>query len=63
VQMSDAVQIRKQWEASGSPPCGHPTVHKEYFLGAATGDYICSTCGESFSRQEWREMREGPTNS
>jgi transposase-like protein len=61
--MSEAVQIQQQWEAKGSPPCDHPTVRREYYLGAATGDYICSTCGESFSRQEWREMRDGTKDS
>jgi hypothetical protein len=57
VQMDKVAQIRKAWEAAGSPPCGHPDADREYYLGSNTGDYVCLTCGEPFSRSEWREIQ------
>lgn len=47
VQALEAIEIRKRWEAAGSPPCDHKKVSKEYYLGAQTGDKICMDCGET----------------
>lgn len=49
MQMEKAAQLRKLWKAKGNPPCNHPDLDKEYYLGADTGDYVCTTCGESFA--------------
>lgn len=32
--------------------CDHPSIVKEYYLGAQTGDYVCTTCGKELSREE-----------
>lgn len=60
VQMSQAIQIRKEWKAQGSPPCDHPETDREYDLGSHTGDRVCLTCGECFSPNEWAEMQRKP---
>jgi hypothetical protein len=52
VQMDRVAQIRQQWEASGRSPCAHSDFDREYYLGSNTGDYVCISCGESFSRDE-----------
>jgi hypothetical protein len=57
VQMTQAAKIRKAWEAAGSPPCSHPDADREYYLGSSTGDYVCTTCGEIFTRDEWLAIK------
>ncbi len=42
MQFDEAMRRRKAW---GDKPCNHPKTEKEYYLGAATGDYVCTTCG------------------
>jgi hypothetical protein len=46
--MDEASRLRNAWEEKGNPPCAHDELEKEYYLGAATGDYICTRCGQSF---------------
>jgi hypothetical protein len=43
-------QLRKEWAEKGSSPCEHPVLDKESYLGADTGDLICTTCGETWLR-------------
>ena len=50
MQMREAMRLRRAWEAMGNPPCEHPDVDKEYYLGADTGDEVCTTCGEAALR-------------
>lgn len=38
------------------PPCEHSTQDKEYHLGADTGDLVCTSCGETW----WRDDPERP---
>ena len=45
MQASKAAQLQQAWNAKGNPPCDHPRVEKEYYLGTATGDEVCTTCG------------------
>ena len=52
MQTKEATRLRKMWEAKGNPPCDHPNLDKEYYLGAQTGDYVCIACGESFAPSE-----------
>jgi hypothetical protein len=56
VQADKAKRLRDDWAAKDSPPCDHPQLAKEYVLGAQTGDKVCTTCGEDFSRAEWKAM-------
>lgn len=60
VQMSELTRIHRNWKAAGCPPCSHTNLAKEYDLGGQTGDKGCLDCGESFSPQELRKMRETP---
>ena len=46
MQSKKAAQLRKDW---GNQPCDHPNIEKEYYLGAQTGDYVCTSCGETVS--------------
>lgn len=48
MQMEEAQQLRKEWLETGNVACDHPFMVKEYYLGSATGDAVCTTCGESF---------------
>ena len=45
MQFDKANDLRKDWREAGNKPCDHPDTDKEYYLGAQTGDYICTTCG------------------
>ncbi|GIM53200.1 hypothetical protein CAPN004_22300 [Capnocytophaga cynodegmi] len=48
MQLKEAIKLKENWEKMGSKPCEHPNKSKEYFEGTATGDYVCTTCGEQF---------------
>lgn len=53
MQMEKAEELRKKW---GNKPCDHPDpLEKEYYLGTATGDYICSICGRSGWGKDWNK--------
>jgi hypothetical protein len=45
VQMTAVAKLREAWAAKGNPPCDHPRVDKEYYLGSQTGDKVCLVCG------------------
>lgn len=49
MQMTDAMVLKK---SGGDKPCDHPELEKEYYLGANTGDFVCSQCGQSFTKEE-----------
>ncbi|RMB69793.1 hypothetical protein AYK61_26990 [Rhodococcus sp. SBT000017] len=50
MQSEEAAKLQKDWIAKGNPPCAHPETSKEYFLGSATGDRVCKTCGADIPR-------------
>ena len=54
MQMSKSQQLRDEW---GDKPCGHPDFDKEYYLGADTGDKVCTTCGKVLSISEVEEIK------
>ncbi|MCP5002382.1 MAG: hypothetical protein GY941_00285 [Planctomycetes bacterium] len=57
MQMKKATELREQW---GNKPCDHPSLEKEYELGSATGDYVCTQCGKAGWGSDWaRKEREG----
>ena len=56
MQPDDARELQKAWANKGNPPCKHPSLSKEYHLGASTGDYVCTTCGEAGFGSDWRQM-------
>lgn len=43
--MEDADSLYREWLRKGNPPCDHPNVEREYYLGSHTGDERCTTCG------------------
>ncbi len=52
MQTRKAAQLRKVWTDKGDPPCEHLNLDKEYALGSNTGDVVCTTCGETWWRQD-----------
>ena len=50
MQLAKVALLRKAWKAKGNPHCDHPSVDKEYDLGADTGDEVCTICGASAPR-------------
>lgn len=58
MQHLDAKKLREEW---GNKPCEHPHLEKEYYLGSDTMDFVCSTCGEEFTRAE-KEKLEADRN-
>lgn len=54
MQMDEAERLRETW---GNKPCDHPNITKEYYLGAQTGDYVCTKCGLSASKEYFEKLR------
>jgi len=54
MQEREAAYLREKWglEHKGEK-CDHRDLDKEYYLGAATGDYVCTICGESGYGRDW----------
>ena len=55
MQLKDAAQLRKD---RGDEPCDHPNIEKEYYLGAQTGDYVCTSCGKAGWGPDWNKKPE-----
>lgn len=49
MQHEEAKRLKEAW---GNKHCDHPSFEKEYYLGADTMDFVCSTCGADFTRAE-----------
>ena len=64
MQMEKAAKLRRRWTAKGNPPCSHPRLDKEYYLGADTGDYVCTTCVKADFGSDWPQReKEGDESS
>ena len=55
-------RLREEW---GDKPCDHPNFEKETqgapisglrYVESKTGDYICTQCGETFTKAEKDEI-------
>ena len=57
MQLKKAQELKKRW---GNKPCDHSSLEKEYYLGTATGDYICTDCGESGPGSDWPNKQSKP---
>ena len=55
MQAEKAAELRTIW---GKKPCDHPALDKEYYLGSATGDYVCTQCGEANIGSDWNKKGE-----
>ncbi|MGI2107315.1 hypothetical protein ACRN9A_19490 [Shewanella frigidimarina] len=60
MKMSEASKLRAKWD---NKPCNHPDLSKEYHLGAATGDYVCTTCGECGFGRDWVKREKDEAKS
>jgi hypothetical protein len=54
LEMRQAYVLRYQW---GDKPCLHPRFETQFYQGMPTGDFVCTTCGREFSRQEVWALR------
>ncbi|WP_165839613.1 hypothetical protein [Rhodococcus sp. Eu-32] len=48
MQSDKAAQLHKKWIDEGNKHCDHPKTEREYYLGTATGDRVCTTCGADY---------------
>ena len=53
-----AEELRKKW---GNKPCSHPNLEVEThldieFVAVKTGDYVCTVCGQDFTKVERDKM-------
>lgn len=55
IQAKDALELSRRW---GGKPCNHPNLEKEYYLGTATGDWVCTQCGEAGPGRDWPEREK-----
>ena len=53
MQKKKAIALKQAW---GDKPCEHPTLAREYDLGERTGNYVCTTCGTSFTFKQKAEL-------
>lgn len=53
MQKKKATILKQQW---GAKPCAHPAFAKEYDLGERTGNYVCTTCGTTFTFRQKAEL-------
>ncbi|MGI1999632.1 hypothetical protein [Shewanella frigidimarina] len=60
MQLDKAQALQAKW---GNKPCSHPDLSKEYHLGAATGDYACTTCSEAGHGRDWVKREKGEAES
>lgn len=58
MQMSDTSSLRQAWEKKGDPPCKHPSTDAEYYLGAQTGDTICTICGRIVNEPQPKKLQK-----
>ena len=56
MQFDDAQRLSRNHKNKN---CTHENIEKEYYLGSQTGDYVCTSCGKTFSsKSEWEAERE-----
>jgi hypothetical protein len=55
MQFDKAMKLKREAKEK-KLKCSHPELDKEYYLGSSTGDWVCTTCGESFSSLERDEL-------
>jgi len=58
MQYEEAERLRNEWHGK---PCKHEDVEREYHLGSHTGDYVCTKCGQEFTRRPEPEP-DSPTD-
>lgn len=63
MQTKDAVKLRERWTKKGNPLCEHRNLEREFNSEVATGNYICTTCGESGLGNEWQKKQRSPEKS
>lgn len=63
MNIKKAEELRKIW---GDKPCNHPSFERETFpatwetewIEKDTGDYVCTQCGESFTKEEMERIKK-----
>lgn len=57
MQTKDANKLRERWAKKRNATCDHRNLEKEFNLEASTGNYICTTCGQSGAGNEWQKKQ------
>lgn len=55
MQKEKAEELRAQW---GNKPCEHPSIEEEYHSGRNTGDYVCTKCGLSATKEYFEQQKK-----
>ena len=59
MQMRKVQTLRDEW---GDKPCDHPDYDRENYLGADTGDKVCTQCGRVLIDEEIERIRRKKQN-
>lgn len=61
MEIGESRKIKEAWEEkkklNPNIVCNHPYIEYETYYKGKTEDYICTTCGEIFNREERNEIR------
>ena len=57
IQNKDAIALANSTTAEQKANCDH-SFEKEYFLGAATDDYVCTKCGYDITRAAYFKRQD-----
>ena len=58
MQSDKANRLRQSTTDEQKKSCEH-SYEKEYFLGASTGDYVCTKCGDFLIESKYLQWQEG----
>ncbi|WP_461482756.1 hypothetical protein [Porticoccus sp.] len=59
MEYEEVKALRERW---GGKPCDHPDFTDEYLFGSKTGDFVCTQCGESFTKRQRDQMNRKGAN-
>jgi len=59
-----AAKQQRRWVAEHpNETCNHPQLVREILGGMSSGDRVCTTCGETFSPSEQRELHKSQVDT
>ena len=59
MEYEEVKALREQW---GGKPCDHPDFTDEILFGSKTGDFVCTQCGESFTKRQRDQLNRKGAN-
>ncbi len=55
MQTYRANRLKEEW---GDKPCNHPVLEKEFYIDIPTKEYVCTTCGDVFTKAEMMKIEK-----